>query len=598
MNTNSNILKSFAQGAFANLQKLGKALMLPVSVLPAAGILLGLGAADLAFIPNDISQFMETAGGAIFGILPLIFALGVALGYTENDGVAALAATVGFFVMLASMGQMASILDVETTSIMGIDSIDTGVFGGILVGSLAGFLFNKYFRIQLPSYLGFFSGKRFVPIITSFAAIFLGIALSFAWPPIGAQIHNFSEWAAHSSPELAFTIYGFVERLLIPFGLHHIWNVPFFFEVGQFVTASGETINGEIHRFIAGDPTAGNLAGGYLFKMWGLPAAAFAIWHTAKPEKKALVGSIMISAALTSFLTGITEPLEFAFMFVAPLLYLIHAVLAGCAYLVCILLDVKHGTTFSHGLIDYVVLFSKSTNGLGLLILGPIWAAIYYTLFRFVIVKFNLKTPGREDDDASASGPAEVTDESEFALQLILAFGGRSNIKSLDSCITRLRISVNDPSKANIARLKELGAAGVVTAGDGVQAIFGTRSGNLMTDMQQYLKTAGPEADLSENAVVSHSPSTPTETVSSTESDPKVLERANALLEALGGKENLQDVFAYAHTRLHVILKKTVDTKQLLNPSYGVQGVVELENGELQLIVGESSEVYAKTLTS
>lgn len=571
--------------------------MLPVSVLPAACILLGLGAADLSFIPADVSAFMETAGGAIFGILPLIFALGVALGYTENDGVAALAATVGFFVMNASMGLMATIQGVETKTVIGVETINTGVFGGILVGSLAGFLFNKYFRIQLPSYLGFFSGKRFVPIATAFSAIFLGIVMSFAWPPVGQLIQEFSLWASHSSPEVAFAVYGFVERLLIPFGMHHIWNVPFFFEVGEFVNASGETINGEIHRFIAGDPTAGNLAGGYLFKMWGLPAAALAIWQTAKPEKKTLVGSIMLSAALTSFLTGITEPLEFAFMFVAPLLYLLHAVLAGCAYLVCILFEVKHGTTFSHGLIDYVVLFGKSSNGLGLLILGPIWAAIYYTLFRFVIVKFNLKTPGREDEDAATSDTAEVTDESSFALQLILAFGGRGNIKTLDSCITRLRVSVNDPSLANSKRLKALGAAGVVTAGSGVQAIFGTRSGNLMTDMQQYLKTAGPEADLSEDAVpqaafaaVESAPATTAEV------DPQVIQRAKALLEALGGSGNLKEVFACAHTRIRVSLKNAVDVQQLIGAEYGVQGAVELSDGAIQLIVGDVSEEMAQAL--
>jgi len=272
-------IKTVSHGLFANLQKLGKALMLPVSVLPAAGILLGVGAADLPFIPLIVSSYMETAGGAIFGILPLIFALGVALGFTENDGVAALAATVGFFVMLSTMGLMAQTMGVETKLIMGVQSIDTGVLGGILVGSLAGGLFNKYFRIKLPSYLGFFSGKRFVPIVTAFCAIFLGLVLSLIWPPIGNGIESFSLWASTSSPEAAFTIYGFVERLLIPFGLHHIWNVPFFFEVGEFVNANGQVLNGEIPRFIAGDPTAGNLAGGYLFKMWGLPAAGLAIWH-------------------------------------------------------------------------------------------------------------------------------------------------------------------------------------------------------------------------------------------------------------------------------------------------------------------------------
>ncbi len=583
-------LKTFSHGSFANLQKLGKALMLPVSVLPAAGILLGVGASNLPFIPTVVSSYMETAGGAIFGILPLLFALGVALGFTDNDGVAGLAATVGFFVMLGAMGLMAQTLGVETTLIMGVETIDTGVLGGILVGSMAAALFNKYYRIQLPSYLGFFSGKRFVPIITAFSAIFLGLILSLIWPPIGNMIQSFSVWASTSSPETAFTVYGFVERLLIPFGLHHIWNVPFFFEVGEFVNSSGETIHGEIQRFIAGDPTAGNLAGGYLFKMWGLPAAALAIWHCAKPEKKKLIGSIMISAALTSFLTGITEPLEFAFMFVAPLLYLLHAVMCGLAYLTCILLKIKHGMTFSHGLIDYILLFSKSSRGLWLLVLGPIWATIYYVLFRTVIMKFNLKTPGREDDD-SGTAVAVSTDESGFALQLIQAFGGRSNITALDACITRLRVSLSDPAKANAARLKELGAAGVVIVGDGVQAIFGTRSDNLKTDMQQYLKTAGPEADAVTAILTPAVEKTP-----SAQADPNVIAQAAALLAALGGAKNIEEVSACAHTRLRVKLKNGIDHQKVLGAKHGVQGIVELPNGVLHLIVGDQAQFFASAM--
>jgi PTS system glucose-specific IIC component len=271
------------------------------------------------------------------------------------------------------------------------------VFGGIVIGGIAAALFNRYYRISLPPYLGFFSGKRFVPIVTAFAAIGLGIVLSFVWPPIGAGIKGFSHWAAESNPALAFTVYGVIERLLIPFGLHHIWNVPFFFEVGSYMDpTTGKAITGEIQRYIAGDPTAGNMAGGYLFKMWGLPAAAMAIWHSARPENRARIGGIMISAALTAWLTGITEPIEFAFMFVAPVLYLIHALLAGVAYFLCIELGVKHGMTFSHGAIDFVVLYAKSTHGWWLMPLGLMWAAMYYTIFRVVIAKFDLKTPGRE----------------------------------------------------------------------------------------------------------------------------------------------------------------------------------------------------------
>ncbi|MFA6173209.1 MAG: PTS glucose transporter subunit IIBC [Kiritimatiellales bacterium] len=575
-------LTAYPKGVFASLQKLGKALMLPVSVLPAAGILLGIGAAKLPFIPAVVSTYMETAGGAIFGILPLIFALGVALGFTENDGVAALAATVGYFVMLSTMGVMAAMLGVETKAIMGIPSVDCGVLGGILVGGMAGALFNKYYRIQLPTYLGFFSGKRFVPIMTSFCAIFLGLALSLAWPPVGKMIKVFSVWASSESPALAFAIYGFVERLLIPFGLHHIWNVPFFFEVGEFTKANGEVIHGEIQRYLAGDPTAGNMAGGYLFKMWGLPAAGLAIWHAAKPEKRALIGSIMISAALTSFLTGITEPLEFAFMFVAPLLYLLHAVMAGLAYMTCILLGIKHGMTFSHGLIDFIVLFGKSTHGLWLFVLGPIWAAFYYFLFSAVIRLFRLKTPGREDDVVEQS-VVDSSGKGGLALQLILAFGGRKNIKTLDSCITRLRISVYDISKVNKDSLKQLGAAGVMVAGDGVQAIFGTRSENLKTDMQIYLKTAGVEADQTSAAAVPVATPVP-------EAEPAEMDDgkniAAPLLAAMGGKANVNDVTACAHTRLRVTLRDSRKLDEKLCTGLGVRGVVRQPGGVFHLILG------------
>ena len=249
--------------AFALLQKTGKSLMLPVSVLPVAGLLLGIGSAHFTWLPAGLSDVMAQSGGAIFSNLPLIFAIGVALGVTQNDGVAALAAVVGYAVLLATMGVMAQLFGYEPKAIMGIQSIETGVFGGILVGSIAGWLLNKYYRIQLPPYLGFFAGKRFVPIVTAVACIAAGIVLSIVWPPIGTAINVFSHWAASGNPAGAFALYGVVERSLIPFGLHHIWNVPFFFEVGQYLDpTSGTVIRGEVYRYTAGDPTAGNLAGG------------------------------------------------------------------------------------------------------------------------------------------------------------------------------------------------------------------------------------------------------------------------------------------------------------------------------------------------
>src|SRR6478736_6485569 len=494
------------KNAFSLLQKIGKCMMLPVSVLPVAGILLGVGSAHFSWLPESVSLIMAKSGDAIFGNLPLLFAIGVAIGLTENDGVAALAGTTGYVVFLAAMGVCAKLRGIAVVDIMGIPSIQTGVFGGIIVGIIAAWCFNRFYRIQLPPYLGFFAGKRSVPIITSFAVIFVGAVLSFIWPPIGKGINAFSHWAVNESPALAFTIYGVVERALIPFGLHHVWNVPFFFQAGEYVDpATGTVVHGEIARFIHGDPTAGRMTGGYLFKMFGLPAAALAIWRAALPKNRAKVGGIMISAAVTAFLTGITEPIEFAFLFVAPVLYAVHAVLAGLAYFVCITLNIRHGFTFSHRLIDFIVLYPKSHNALWLLVIGPIWAAVYYGVFTFAIRYFNLMTPGREVQEESELSPREAAGD-QFALQLVRAFGGRSNIVNLDACITRLRVKLTDVTKASVDKLKALGATGVVVVGDGMQAIFGTRSENLKTEMQDYLKTAGPEADEIEPESPVHAP--------------------------------------------------------------------------------------------
>ena len=472
------------KNVFASLQKVGKSLMLPVSVLPVAGILLGVGAADLSFIPDIVSNLMEQAGGSVFGQMALLFAVGVALGFTNNDGVAGLAAIVGYGIMVATLSVMADV--------MGVESIDTGVLGGILVGGVAAWAFNRFFKIQLPEYLGFFAGKRAVPIITGFAAIGLGVVLSIVWPPVGAAISAFSDWAAHQNPELAFGIYGVVERTLIPFGLHHVWNVPFFFEAGTCVNSAGETQNGVLTCYLVADEASraagngfGQLAGGYMFKMFGLPAAAIAIAHCAKPENRAKVMGIMVSAALTSFLTGITEPIEFSFLFSAPILYVIHALLAGSAYVVANTLGFVHGTSFSHGLIDFVVL-SGNAQKMGLMVaVGLAYAAMYYIVFRVVITALDLKTPGREDE----SDDSIAVTGNEMAGELVAAFGGKENITSLDACITRLRVAVADIEAVDQDKLKQLGAAGVVVVAGGVQAIFGTKSDNLKTDMDEWMRS-------------------------------------------------------------------------------------------------------------
>ncbi|WP_250436563.1 PTS glucose transporter subunit IIBC [Caballeronia sp. ATUFL_F2_KS9A] len=588
------------KNAFGVVQKVGKSLMLPVAVLPVAGLLLGLGATDFhGYVPAIILELMKNAGDVIFGNLPLIFAIGVALGFTENDGVSGIAATIGYLVMTATLGVIAKLEGVEPTMIMGIPSIQTGVFGGILAGGLAAWMFNRYYRITLPAYLGFFAGKRFVPIVTAIGAIVLGAVLSVVWPPIGGVIKAFSQWAAVSDPRTAATVYGFVERLLIPFGLHHIWNVPFFFEAGSFLDpTTGKIVHGDINRFFAGDPTAGILSGAFLFKMFGLPAAAIAIWHCAKPEKKVAVGGMMVSAALTSFLTGITEPIEFAFLFVAPVLYFIHACLAASAQFVANTLNMHMGFTFSQGAIDFLMfnlIGNKATHAWYVFILGPIYAAIYYVVFRFVITRFNLKTPGREDDTA-ATAAVSSSGVGGRSRDLVLAFGGRSNIKSLDACITRLRITVNDPSLVDDARLKALGAAGVVRVGNGVQAIFGPLSENMKTDMQDYLKTAGSDADLpvagaASTATASDAMSAPAAAPAQDAAQQKA--RAEKIRAALGGAANILKLEPLAATRLRVALGDASRLDGAALKAAGVPATQPLANGELDLIVGLEAENLA-----
>lgn len=540
------------KAAFAFLQKIGKALMLPVAVLPVAGLLLGIGTgllnAEITWIPALIPQVMSQSGSVIFDNLPLIFAIGTALGLTDNDGVAALAAVTGFLVMQATTGVMADVLwfhvssGQETLGVLaqameydiafvrkivstnvGIQTIQTGVFGGIFVGVVAAWLYRKYYRIQLPAYLGFFAGKRFVPIVSSLAAIVLGVALSVVWPPIQEQINKFSMWAAYSSPAVAGATYGFVERLLLPFGLHHIWNVPFFFEIGSFTDKAGQIVTGDIPRFFAGDKTAGILGGGFLIKMFGLPAAALAIFHTAKPENRAKVGGMMFSGALTAFLTGITEPLEFTFLFVAPMLYFIHAVMVSSAFAVLNLTGAHVGYTFSQGGIDFALFYAMDTKPWMVFVLGPVYAVVYYVVFRFFITVFKMKTPGREDDAGQTSQEAaHADDKMKKAAALVAAFGGAANIKNLDACITRLRLILFDPSKASDEKLKALGASGVMRIGDGVQAVFGTQSENLKTDMENYLKSGCEATDEPPQTQASEEDVLPDE-----------------IKRALGGKENI-----------------------------------------------------------
>lgn len=536
---------------FGQLQRIGKALMLPVAILPAAGILLALGnamhnaqlVAIAPWLEHEvfviISSIMESSGQIIFDNLPLLFAVGTALGLAGGDGVAALAALVGYLIMNATMGKVMNITiddifsyadgaktlsqaakEPENVLILGIPTLQTGVFGGIIMGALAAWCYNNFYNITLPAFLGFFAGKRFVPIITSVVAIVTGVLLSFVWPPIQEGLNQLSNFLLNKNLTLTTFIFGIIERSLIPFGLHHIFYAPFWFEFGQYVSHSGELVRGDQRIWMAQmkdgvEFTAGAFTTGkYPFMMFGLPAAAYAIYCNAKPERKKIVGGLMLSAGLTSFLTGITEPLEFSFLFVAPLLYVVHVLLAGSSFLVMHLLDVKIGMTFSGGFIDYILyglLNWDRTNALLVIPVGIVYAIIYYFLFSFVIKRFKLKTPGREDEET------ETKDSSVASLpfDVLNAMGGKKNIKHLDACITRLRVEVNEKSSVDVAALKSLGASGVLEVGNNMQAIFGPKSDQIKHDILRIM--SGEITKPSETTVVEDDNDTDVPTTNSTE---------------------------------------------------------------------------------
>ncbi|CDQ20382.1 PTS system D-glucose-specific IIA component, Glc family /PTS system D-glucose-specific IIB component, Glc family /PTS system D-glucose-specific IIC component, Glc family [Halobacillus karajensis] len=510
------------KNAFGTLQKVGKALMTPVALLPAAGILLAFGTsfAQDNFVEKvpffgtpwvqTLLQVMAEAGGVVFDNLPLLFAVGVAIGLAKGDGVAGLAAIIGYLIMNVVMGVLGNV-DADMTSdpayaeILGIPTLQTGVFGGIIVGILAASLYNRFFNIELPQFLGFFAGKRFVPIITAFSSLFLGIIMLWIWPFAQTGLNALSHLMLEGNQTISTFFFGLIERSLIPFGLHHIFYSPFWFEFGNYTNAAGEIIRGDQRIFFEQlrdgvDFTAGTfMVGKFPFMMFGLPAAALAIYHTAKPERKKVIGGIMASAALTSFLTGITEPIEFSFLFVAPLLFAIHAVFAGFSFMIMEILGVKIGQTFSGGLIDFILfgILPNRTDWWWVIIVGLIFAVIYYFGFRWAILKFNLATPGREDEAADADDDGEVSD---LPYEILEAMGGEKNISHLDACITRLRVSVNDKEDVNKDRLKKLGASGVMEVGNNIQAIFGPVSDTLRGQMQDIIdgKTPRSKEDVSE----------------------------------------------------------------------------------------------------
>lgn len=487
------------------LQSVGRSLMLPIAVLPAAALLLRLGQPEILNLP-----WMANAGDAIFSNLPMIFAIGIAVGLTGGEGAAALAALVGFLVFAFTFTTIYALPKIANPLAVVHSSID--VLSGILIGLTAAGLYRRFYDIRLPDYLAFFGGRRFVPIVTALVALVLGVIFGFIWSPIQDAINALGTWIV-SLGALGTGLYGFLNRLLIPLGLHHILNSYVWFQLGDF-TSKGTVVHGDLNRYFAGDPSAGNFMTGFFpIMMFGLPAACLAMIRHANFPKVA--AGILLSAAFASFLTGITEPIEFAFLFVAPLLYLVHAILTGTALALCTALGIHIGFGFSAGLIDYVLNFRapNTTQPLLLLGIGLVYAVVYYFVFSFFITRFNLGTPGRGEASTGLSadwilpesqrGPRKArssaaketsTDADDILAQEVLAaLGGKANVESVEGCITRLRLFVSDPSLIDEVRLKSLGASGVIKQGKIAQVVLGTQSDRIAERMKRIMKSSSED---------------------------------------------------------------------------------------------------------
>lgn len=453
------------------LQSIGKALMLPVAVLPAAALLLRLGAPDVFNIP-----FITKAGGAVFDNLALIFAIGIAVGLArENNGAAGLAGGIGYLVL--------------TSGLKAIDeTLNMSVLAGIVSGIEAGVLYNRFYNIKMPEFLGFFAGRRFVPIVTAVVSIVLAGIFGVIWGPCQTFIHGIGEWIIGAGVVGTF-VYGVLNRLLIPFGLHHILNSFIWFVFGEYTTPAGVVATGDLNRFFAGDPQAGMfMAGFFVMMMFGMPAVALAMYRAAKPEKRPVIAGALASVAFTSFLTGITEPIEFMFMFLAPALYVIHAILTGLALSVTYSMGVLHGFGFSGGAIDYVLNWGLATNPVYIIGIGLVFFVLYYVIFSWSIRHFDIPTIGRYDDDKSAGEEANAAEDAAYVEQLIGSLGGKENLLEISSCITRLRLKVGDSSIVDAENLKKLGAKGVVCKGQAVQVILGTQAERVADAMKKVCR--------------------------------------------------------------------------------------------------------------
>ena len=558
---------------FGVLQRVGRSFMLPIAILPVAGLLLGLGSSftntttietyGLQWLLGDktilhaLLVIMNAVGSAIFDNLPLIFAVGVAIGMAKKEKeVSALSAVIAYFVMNVSINAMLKIsgkiladgsiakdvLDGTITSVCGIQSLQMGVFGGIIVGLGVAALHNRFYKIELPNALSFFGGTRFVPIISTVAYLFVGILMYFIWPTVQNGIYALGG-VVTGTGYFGTLLFGIIKRALIPFGLHHVFYMPFWqTAVGGTMEVAGHMVEGGQNIFFAQLADSANIAhfsadatryfsGEFIFMIFGLPGAALAMYKCAKPEKKKQAGSLLLSATLACMFTGITEPLEFSFLFVAPALFAVQVVLAGSAYMIAHILNIAVGLTFSGGLLDFflfgILQGNEKTSWLLVIPVGIVYFLLYYFIFSFLIKKFDFKTPGREDDDTEtklytkadvnerkAAKDVKNFDEKagavadEFSQTISRGLGGKANISDVDCCATRLRITVIDPEKVNDALLKSTGASGVVHKGQGVQIIYGPRVTVIKSDLEDYLASVTEEHfedDAVENNIASAS---------------------------------------------------------------------------------------------
>ena len=604
---------------FGVLQRVGRSFMLPIALLPVAGLLLGIGSSFTnattietyhlgKFIYEGgvlytILDIMSKTGSAVFDNLALLFAMGVAIGMAKKEKeVAALSGAIAYIVMnttisalITAKGGVEAMAENSTTSVLGITTLQMGVFGGIIVGLGVAALHNKFYKTELPQVLSFFGGTRFVPIVSTVTYLIVGIIMFYLWPVVQLGISKLGVLVLNSGYAGTW-IYGILERALIPFGLHHVFYMPFWqTELGGSMMIDGNMVAGAQNIFFAELASKSTevfsvsatrfMAGKFPFMIFGLPAAAFAMYKTARPEKKKVVGSLLLSAALTSMITGITEPLEFTFLFVAPLMYAVHCVLAGLSYMLMHILNVGVGMTFSGGLID-MTLFgilqgNAKTHWIWIVVVGLIYAVVYYFVFYFMITKMNLKTPGREPDDvepklyrrsdvneakaAKAKG-ADKRASDVVSAMILKGLGGKDNLSDVDCCATRLRVTVNDASKVMDDMLKASGASGVIHKGNGVQVIYGPKVSVIKSDLEDFIDS--PYSDDPDSIIGTEEASDKTEEKPQTEG-------------AENAETNGKAITLYSHMNGTAVKLEDVEDEVFSQKILGEGAAVEPSEGKL-----------------